>query len=161
MFKTTLLCRYTDKLTDFLRSFVASHLGRFDSSNRFPVIELLSLLFKYTFLQLRPESFCACLDAWTMVVDYVTNALANNRGLALVGKPPLSSAETSPTGAGGGSLRLLARYHEALLALTAEVLARMQFRIDHASRPMLEELDDSSLDDDVRQLKKRFLVNER
>ena len=125
---------------------MASHLGRFDGNNRFPVIELLSLLFKYTFLQLRAESFCACLDAWTTVVDYVTNALANNRGLGkAIGD--IGAPGASPTG--GANLKLLARYHEALLALTAEVLARLQFRIDHASKPMLESLDDSSLDDDV------------
>ncbi len=132
-----------DKLTEFLRSFVSSHLGRFDGHDRFPVLEFLSLMFKYTFLQPRVEAFTACLDAWATVIDYVTNSLANNRGCG-------KDLGGSPRGGGSSGLRLLARYQEAFLALTVEVLARMQFRIDHPSRSMLQDLDNSTLDDDVR-----------
>ncbi len=140
--------RYVDKLTEFLRTFVTSHLGRFEGSARFPVMEFLSLLFKYTFLQQRVESYFACLDAWATVVDFVTNALVTGKsGGKLVESPGSSASAVSPGTA--GSVKLLARYHEALLALTTEVLARMQFRIDHVSRTMIEDLDNSSLDDDV------------
>ena len=43
--------RYVDKFTDFLQLFVSVHLRRFESNPQFPVLEFLSLLFKYTFRQ--------------------------------------------------------------------------------------------------------------
>merc|ERR1719312_1966491 len=42
---------YADKFTEFIHSFVQSHLRRFENSLHFPVNEFLALLFKYTFGQ--------------------------------------------------------------------------------------------------------------
>ena len=42
---------YLSKFTEFLRLFVSIHLRRFENSSHFPVLELLTLLFKYTFKQ--------------------------------------------------------------------------------------------------------------
>ena len=61
-FMLYLFFRYADKFTEFLHSFVQSHLRRFENSHHFPVNEFLSLLFKYTFGQDRSEAYMACLD---------------------------------------------------------------------------------------------------
>ncbi len=45
--------RYVDKFTEFLHSFVRNHLRRFEGNTKFPILEFLSLLFKYTFEQTR------------------------------------------------------------------------------------------------------------
>ena len=42
---------YVEKFTEFLRLFVSIHLRRFENNNMFPILEFLSLLFKYTFKQ--------------------------------------------------------------------------------------------------------------
>ena len=42
---------YLNKFTEFLRLFVSIHLRRFENSSHFPVLELLTLLYKYTFKQ--------------------------------------------------------------------------------------------------------------
>lgn len=44
---------YLSKFTEFLRLFVSIHLRRFENSSHFPVLELLTLLFKYTFKQVK------------------------------------------------------------------------------------------------------------
>ncbi len=122
-------------LTDFLRYFVGSHLRRFDAAatghnSQLPVIEFLVLMYKYTFLQTRPEGLFACLDVWSVFVDYVSTAVAASR----------DRAEGD---------RLLQRYREALLALVAELLKRIQLRTNGAQ---IEQLDDKTVDDDVREI---------
>ena len=67
-----------DKLTEFLRSFVSSHLRRFESNAQFPVIEFLALLFKYTFQQTRTESFFSCLETWGVCIDLISASVAAN-----------------------------------------------------------------------------------
>ena len=55
---------YLNKFTEFLRLFVSIHLRRFENSSHFPVLELLMLLFKYTFKQVSKRiehSFCVIL----------------------------------------------------------------------------------------------------
>jgi hypothetical protein len=47
---------YIEKFTDFLRLFVSVHLRRIESYSQFPVVEFLTLLFKYTFHQVKPHS---------------------------------------------------------------------------------------------------------
>ena len=47
---------FLEKCTEFLRLFVSVHLRRFETSRDFPMMEFLSLLFKYTFKQSSPES---------------------------------------------------------------------------------------------------------
>jgi hypothetical protein len=115
-----------DKLTDFLRSFVGSHLRRFEGSTLFPVLEFLALLYKYTFLQTKPESLFACLETWTIFADYISTSLANRKA---------------------DGMRMLQRYSEALLSLVAELVSRIQLR---ANRQQIEQLDDTTVDDDVR-----------
>ena len=44
---------YLEKFTEFLSLFVSIHLKRFEPNNHFPTAELLSLLVKYTSLQVR------------------------------------------------------------------------------------------------------------
>ena len=43
--------RYVEKFTEFLQLFVSIHLRRFEANSNFPVLEFLTLLFKYTFQQ--------------------------------------------------------------------------------------------------------------
>jgi hypothetical protein len=112
-------------LTEFLRSFVSSHLRRFDGNAQFPVLEFLALLFKYTFLQTRLDSYFSCLDAWGICVDYIALSVADRKS---------------------DGIRVLSRYQEALLALVTEIVGRLQFK---NNQRMLEDIDDSSLDDDV------------
>ena len=61
-------------MTEFLSSFVASHLGRFEGNSHFPVMEFLALLYKFTFLQTRAESFFSYLDIWSTLVEYVAGS---------------------------------------------------------------------------------------
>ena len=123
--------RYLDKLTDFLHSFVATHLRRFESNPNFPVLEFLSLLFKYTFLQPPSERYFSCLDAWRICVDFVS----------------VSAVEEKKKSA---QKVVLARYQEAFLALVTEILKRLQHTSGAVPGSMnLDELDDTSLDDDV------------
>ncbi|KAG9349889.1 hypothetical protein JZ751_026242 [Albula glossodonta] len=42
---------YVEKFTEFLRLFISVHLRRIESNTLFPVVELLGMLFKYTFTQ--------------------------------------------------------------------------------------------------------------
>lgn len=51
-----LLFSYIEKFTDFLRLFVSVHLRRIESYSQFPVVEFLTLLFKYTFHQVMHQN---------------------------------------------------------------------------------------------------------
>lgn len=115
---------YVDKFTEFLHSFVKSHLRRFESNAQFPILGFLSLLFKYTFEQPRQESYLACLDVWSVCVDYVNGLVASR------------SPDAEVT---------LAKYREALLSLIVDVLKQMQFRYNPTK---LEEMDDEQINDD-------------
>lgn len=119
---------YLNKFTEFLRLFVSIHLRRFENSSHFPVLELLMLLFKYTFKQPQLEGFFACLDIWTVFLDYLIGKVANARS------DKLAEAEAT-----------VSRYKEVLLMLITELLKKIQFR---HNRKQLEELDDETLDDD-------------
>ncbi|XP_032184462.1 exportin-6 isoform X2 [Mustela erminea] len=116
---------YVEKFTDFLRLFVSVHLRRIESYSQFPVVEFLTLLFKYTFHQPTHEGYFSCLDIWTLFLDYLTSKI----------KSRLGDKEA-----------VLNRYEDALVLLLTEVLNRIQFRYNQAQ---LEELDDETLDDDV------------
>ncbi|XP_054570522.1 exportin-6 isoform X4 [Eptesicus fuscus] len=115
---------YIEKFTDFLRLFVSVHLRRIESYSQFPVVEFLTLLFKYTFHQPTHEGYFSCLDIWTLFLDYLTSKI----------KSRLGDKEA-----------VLNRYEDALVLLLSEVLNRIQFRYNQAQ---LEELDDETLDDD-------------
>ncbi|XP_015764483.1 PREDICTED: exportin-6-like [Acropora digitifera] len=119
---------FLNKFTEFLRLFVSIHLRRFENSSHFPVLELLMLLFKYTFKQPELEGFFACLDIWGVFLDYLISKVANARS------DKLAEAEAT-----------VSRYKEVLLLLVTELLKKIQFR---HNQTQLEELDDESLDDD-------------
>lgn len=50
------LFSYIEKFTDFLRLFVSVHLRRIETYSQFPVVEFLTLLFKYTFHQVKLQN---------------------------------------------------------------------------------------------------------
>ncbi|XP_058425769.1 exportin-6 isoform X1 [Diceros bicornis minor] len=131
--KGCLTCSYIEKFTDFLRLFVSVHLRRIESYSQFPVVEFLTLLFKYTFHQPTHEGYFSCLDIWTLFLDYLTSKI----------KSRLGDKEA-----------VLNRYEDALVLLLSEVLNRIQFRYNQAQ---LEELDDETLDDDQQTEWQRYL----
>uniref|UniRef100_UPI00358DE5A0 exportin-6-like n=1 Tax=Myxine glutinosa TaxID=7769 RepID=UPI00358DE5A0 len=124
---------YLEGFTEFLRLFVNVHLRRVESSAHFPVVEFLELLFKYTFNQPTNEGYFSCLDIWTTFLDYLSGKIKNR-----------SSDKEA----------VLARYRDALPALMAEVLRRVQFRFNQSE---LEELDDETPDDDDQTEWQHFL----
>jgi len=115
--------QFVDKFTEFLGSFVKSHLRRFESNAQFPILAFLNILFKYTFEQQRTESYLACLDVWNICVDYVQGLISSR----------VPEAEV-----------IVPKYRGFLL-LVSEVLKQLQFRAVHEK---LEELDDEDFDDD-------------
>ncbi|KAM4635404.1 exportin-6 isoform 2-T3 [Polymixia lowei] len=124
---------YLEKFTDFLRLFVSVHLRRIESSPQFPIVEFLALLFKYTFNQPNHEGYFACLDIWSIFLDFLTTKI----------KSRLADRES-----------VLNRYKDPLVLLLREVLNRIQFRYNQAQ---LEELDDETLDDDQQTEWQRYL----
>uniref|UniRef100_A0A3B3YX66 Importin N-terminal domain-containing protein n=1 Tax=Poecilia mexicana TaxID=48701 RepID=A0A3B3YX66_9TELE len=124
---------YLEKFTDFLRLFVSVHLRRIESSPQFPIVEFLGLLFKYTFNQPTHEGYFACLDIWSVFLDFLTTKI----------KSRLADRES-----------VLNRYKDALVLLLREILNRIQFRFNQAQ---LEELDDETLDDDQQTEWQRYL----
>ncbi|CAL1589077.1 unnamed protein product [Knipowitschia caucasica] len=124
---------YLEKFTDFLRLFVSVHLRRIESSPQFPIVEFLGLLFKYTFNQPTHEGYFACLDIWSIFLDYLTTKI----------KSRLADRDS-----------VLNSYKDALVLLLREVLNRIQFRYNQAQ---LEELDDETLDDDLQTEWQKYL----
>lgn len=124
---------YLEKFTDFLRLFVSVHLRRIESNAQFPLVEFLALLFKYTFNQPTHEGYLACLDIWSIFLDYLTTKIRSR----------LADRDSA-----------LNRYKDALELLLREVLNRIQFRLNQSQ---LEELDDETLDDDQQTEWQRYL----
>ncbi|KAK1799222.1 hypothetical protein P4O66_007479, partial [Electrophorus voltai] len=124
---------YVEKFTDFLRLFVSVHLRRIESNDRFPLVEFLALLFKYTFNQPTHEGYLSCLEIWSIFLDYLTTKIRSR----------LADRDS-----------VLNRYKDALVLLLREVLNRIQFRLNQSQ---LEELDDETLDDDQQTEWQRYL----
>ncbi|CAG5121677.1 unnamed protein product, partial [Candidula unifasciata] len=124
---------YVDKFTDFLRLFVSVHLRRFEANPQFPVLEFLSLLFKYTFRQPTNDGYYSCLDIWITFLDYLHNKLEARA----INKEDISQ-----------------RYKEALTSLLTSIVQKFQFRYNQSQ---LEELDDDTLDDDEKTEWQHFL----
>ncbi|XP_031571842.1 exportin-6-like [Actinia tenebrosa] len=118
---------YISKFTEFLCMFVSIHLRRFENSSHFPVLELLTLLFKYTFKQPDNEGLFSCLDIWAVFLDYLTSKVSNARS------DKLAEAEAT-----------VSRYKEVLMLLLNELIKKIQF---HHNPTFLEELDDQVVDD--------------
>ena len=66
-----------------------------------PLVDFLSLLFQFTFLQKSPEAILACLEVWAAVCDYLEGSKE------------------------AGKVEVIGRYTEALAALVSELLRRM------------------------------------
>ena len=66
-----------------------------------PLVDFLSLLFQFTFLQKSPEAILACLEVWAAVCDYLEGSKEAGKG------------------------KVIGRYTEALAALVSELLRRM------------------------------------
>ena len=70
--------RFVEKFTEFLSSFVKSHLRRFESNTQFPILVFLNILFKYTFEQQSLDRYLSCLDVWNICIDYVQGLIFIN-----------------------------------------------------------------------------------
>ena len=66
-----------------------------------PLVDFLSLLFQFTFLQKSPEAILACLEVWAAVCDYLEGSKEAGKG------------------------KVIGRYTEALAALVSELLRRL------------------------------------
>ena len=97
------------KFTRFTSLFVSLHLKRVEASNSFPIVDFLSLLYQYTFMQASLEAFLSCLEIWDTFLDYL-----------------ISQQE----GSSPSSLHL--RYADALAALAQELTRRSQFATNAA-----------------------------
>lgn len=124
---------YVDKFTEFLQLFVSIHLRRFEAHTEFPVLDLLALLFKYTFKQPTNDGFFSCLEIWGTFIDYLNTKLTTR-----------SSDRQA----------VLARYQEVLLSLARQILQNLQFRYNQSR---LDEMDDEVLDDDSETEWQHFL----
>ncbi|KAJ9592278.1 hypothetical protein L9F63_001174, partial [Diploptera punctata] len=106
---------FLEKLTEFLRLFVALHLHRLEESQKFsPVREFLTLLFKYTF-HTDLNQFYRCLEVWSIFLDHM-----HVRG--------------TPT----------EKYQDAFVLLIQEILMKMQFKHNRTQLEVLDDetLDD-------------------
>ncbi|XP_033630549.1 exportin-6-like [Asterias rubens] len=117
--------QYVEKFTEFLQLFVSIHLRRFEANSNFPVLEFLTLLFKYTFQQPSHEGYFNCLDIWAIFIDYLL--------------------DKSNTARCPNSNSIVDRYKDALVSLITEILHKFQFRCNQSQ---LEEIDDEVLTDD-------------
>ncbi|KAI0218442.1 Exportin-6-A [Lamellibrachia satsuma] len=124
---------YVDKFTEFFQLFVSIHLRRFEAHSEFPMLDLLALLFKYTFKQPSNDGFFSCLEIWGTFIDYLNTKLTTRS----------SDRQT-----------VLARYQEVLLSLARQILQNLQFRYNQSR---LDELDDEVLDDDSETEWQHFL----
>ncbi|XP_043246951.1 exportin-6-like isoform X1 [Amphibalanus amphitrite] len=115
---------YLSGLTEFLRLFVTLHLHRLEAAPQFPVLDLLALLFRYTFLQPTLETYYSCLEIWAAFLDHLT------------AKCQLKTENRHA---------VEAKYHEAVMSLAGQSLHRTQFRRHRAE---LEGLDDDRQDPD-------------
>ncbi|XP_066990340.1 exportin-6 isoform X2 [Macrobrachium rosenbergii] len=107
---------YIDKFSEFLRLFVSVHLRRFENNSHFPVLEFLSLLFRYTFHQQSVDAYFNCLDVWSIFLDHLSSKIQG------------SQDQTS----------VVSKYEDALISLAQGILHKIQLRHNQAE---LEELD--------------------
>ncbi|EDO42656.1 predicted protein [Nematostella vectensis] len=111
---------YLNKFTEFLHLFVSIHLRRFENSSHFPILELLTLLYKYTFHQPQNEGFFNCLYTWSVFLEYLTSKVSSAR------RDKLAEAEAT---------------------LYQRLFNKIKLR--QISKCKLEELDDSDMDDNA------------
>uniref|UniRef100_A0A6B2KXC9 Exportin-1/Importin-beta-like domain-containing protein n=1 Tax=Arcella intermedia TaxID=1963864 RepID=A0A6B2KXC9_9EUKA len=64
---------FVERFTHFLDLFVSNHLGRVEASSAFPLMNLMELLYNYTFKQTSVERYVSCLDIWKEFLEYFVN----------------------------------------------------------------------------------------
>jgi len=130
---------YLERITDFLKYFVSSHLRRCEDNNQFPLLEFLSLMFKYSLMQPSITGFSSCLEIWASVVDYIQGSMELNKE--------------------GGKV-LLSRYQEALLSLVFQLLKKIQFRYNSSQLQELQHhFNKSSFESDDKSEWQLFVVS--
>ena len=78
---------YLSRFTEFLRFLVSNHMRRFENNAQFPILEFLSLLFRYTFAQPRTEAYFNCLEVWAIFLEHLTAKCRNSEdNIAIVGR---------------------------------------------------------------------------
>ena len=115
---------YISKFTEFLRYFISGHLPRFEKMPSFPIMELLGLVFDYTFKQSNCESFVSALELWNIFVDYLNLKI----------KHDLKQMD-----------QIVSHYKEPIVSLLVHLSRKIQFKYNQRS---LDQLDNESLDDD-------------
>ncbi|CAF3451307.1 unnamed protein product [Rotaria socialis] len=60
-----------NKLTEILHSLFNLHLKRCESIENFPMFELLTGFYKFTLQQTTQDGFYACLDIWSIFIEYI------------------------------------------------------------------------------------------
>ncbi|CAF1953376.1 unnamed protein product [Rotaria magnacalcarata] len=60
-----------NKLTEILHSLFNLHLKRCESIESFPMFELLTGFYKFTLQQTTQDGFYACLDIWSIFIEYI------------------------------------------------------------------------------------------
>ena len=91
---------YIEKLIEFTQLFVTHHFARAETSNRFPIMEFLGLLYRFTFMQPRLQGFLECLQIWDSLIEFLRGSSAQQRQ----------------------------RYFDGLSSLAEEILRRIQVR---------------------------------
>ena len=116
---------YVDKFTQFTSLFVSHHLRRVEQNANFPIIEFLSLLFRYSFMQTTLEGFLCCLEIWETFLDYI-----------------ISQQE------GDAPSSLHQRYEHGLSSLGTELIRKIQFQSNGELLSSLNTESTSEEDDD-------------
>ncbi|UJR28072.1 hypothetical protein I4U23_009328 [Adineta vaga] len=72
MINQNLTIEIQNKITEILRSLFNLHLKRCETIEHFPMFELLSGLYKFTFQQTTQDGFYTCLDIWSIFIEYIS-----------------------------------------------------------------------------------------
>ncbi|XP_071749050.1 exportin-6-A isoform X2 [Lepeophtheirus salmonis] len=138
---------YLEKFTELLRNFVHIHIRRFYSNPEFPMMDFLSLLFKYSFQQPYLEGFFSCLEVWGLFIDFV-------------GSSPSRVSHGSPTKA---FMKFYSNinssdnpYAPPLMALVRDILKKISFKFNESE---LSSLNNIVIDDDNKTEWQNFLFH--
>ncbi|ESO05119.1 hypothetical protein HELRODRAFT_111555 [Helobdella robusta] len=117
---------YLNKMIEYFRSFILTHMHKFLTNQNFPFTQFLALFIQFTFKQPTNENYFRCLDIWNEFIDSISSKMEECRN------------DTNAQ---------LIKYQEVLLALFVSVSERIQFKTNQSQ---LEMLDDDILDDDFK-----------
>ncbi|CAF0783628.1 unnamed protein product [Adineta steineri] len=107
-----------NKITEILHSLFSLHLKRCESIENYPMFELLSGVYKFTFQQVTQDGFYACLDIWSIFIEYIKTKDENR----------LLNKESS-----------FEKYSQILRSLSQELLQRI-----HTAQIMAENLEETT-----------------